>query len=98
MTRRAARTDGNHSEIARAIARVPGCLVVDVHAFPAIGCDLLVYWRRQCIHVEVKDGTKPPSARRLTPTESEAKRRCEITGNTYAIVTSVADAVALLTR
>ena len=94
--RRASRQDANHSEIASAFARAPGCRVVDVHAFAAIGCDLLVYWRGRCFHVEIKDGSKPPSARKLTDNEEDAKQRCIATGNRYRVVLSLADVARVL--
>ena len=64
--RRAARTDQNQAAIVAALRQV-GCSVLPLHAVGK-GCpDLLVAWGEDCLLIEVKDGDKPPSARKLTP-------------------------------
>jgi len=66
MARRAAKVDANQPEIVAAL-RKAGCTVEHLHAVGA-GCpDLLVGYRGHNYLVEVKDGAKPPSARKLTP-------------------------------
>jgi hypothetical protein len=68
--RRAARVDANHAEIVAAF-RACGCQVLDLSRVGG-GCpDLLVSARGVLFLVEVKDGTKPPSARRLTSMEAQ---------------------------
>lgn len=63
--RRAARTDRNHTEIVDAL-RKAGCSVQSLAAVGK-GCpDLLVARNGQLWLMEVKDGSKPPSARELT--------------------------------
>lgn len=63
--RRAARTDANHAEIVRSL-RVIGASVEDLSRVGG-GCpDLLVGYHGVTLLLEVKDGTKPPSARKLT--------------------------------
>jgi Holliday junction resolvase len=63
--RRAARTDSNQTEIV-AILRSLGCSVQMLHAVGA-GCpDLLVGVAGQNLLIEIKDGSRKPSARRLT--------------------------------
>ena len=67
--RRAAKTDANQAEIVRML-RLAGCGVLDLSK---VGCgcpDLLVHspsfpWRMTML--EVKDGSQPPSRRKLTP-------------------------------
>lgn len=76
MIRRAARTDANHSAIV-------GCFMAcgcEVQSLAAVGggvADLLVYHRasKRLMLVEVKDGKKPPSARKLTPDQEEWHKR-----------------------
>jgi hypothetical protein len=64
--RRAAKIDANHAEIVKAL-RAIGCSVQPLHMVGG-GCpDLAVGYRGQNFWLEVKDGTKPPSQRRLTP-------------------------------
>ena len=68
MTRRAARIDGNHTAIVDAL-RAVGCSVQSL-AKIGEGCpDLLVGYRNANIVIEVKDGSLPPSAQKLTPAQ-----------------------------
>lgn len=66
--RRAAKVDANQSEIVQAL-RQAGCSVLDLSAVGK-GCpDLLVttpVWPHELRLLEVKDGSKPPSHRKLT--------------------------------
>ena len=65
--RRAARIDANQPDIVKALRRV-GCHVQPLHTVGQ-GCpDLLVCTPRgRLLLLEVKDGSKPPSERVLTP-------------------------------
>jgi hypothetical protein len=66
--RRAARNDANQDAIVRQL-RDAGLSVL-VLSRVGNGCpDLLVGYRQQNYLFEVKDGSKPESARRLTPAE-----------------------------
>lgn len=68
MTRRAAKVDGNHAEIASAL-RAAGCSVQSLAAIGA-GCpDLLVGTERVNVLLEIKDPTQSPSDRRFTPAQ-----------------------------
>lgn len=63
--RRAAKVDDNQPEIVQALRKL-GCSVQLLHAVGA-GCpDLLVGWQGNSFLIEVKDGNKPPSARKKT--------------------------------
>ena len=63
--RRAAKVDDNHKAIVKAL-RGCGCSVVSLAAV-GVGCpDLLVGLAEKNYLLEVKDGNKPPSARKLT--------------------------------
>jgi hypothetical protein len=65
-----ARTDANHAAIMK-VLRQAGCAVQDL-SHVGNGCpDLLVARNGQTWVIEVKDGSKPPSGRRLTPAEKE---------------------------
>ena len=66
--RRRARTDGNHSEIVAAL-RAAGCSVQSLAALGSGVPDLLVGVAGRNLLVEVKNGRKPPSKRRLSPDE-----------------------------
>lgn len=66
--RRAAKVDGNQPEIVAAL-RAAGVMVQHLHMV-GMGCpDLLASWRGVNVLLEVKDGSLPPSMRRLTPME-----------------------------
>ena len=68
--RRAARTDANHAEIVQ-ILKQAGCTVLDLSAVGK-GCPDLAVGRRGVTYwIEVKDGSKPPSARALTPDQTQ---------------------------
>ena len=66
---RASRTDGNHTEIV-ARYRSHGFSVFSTHDVPG-ELDLVVGGCGVDCRVEIKDGAKPPSKRRLTPAERE---------------------------
>lgn len=68
--RRAAKLDANHSKIVAALRQV-GATVLDLSAVGG-GCpDLLVGYRGHDLLMEVKDGEKKPSQRRLRPNQVE---------------------------
>ncbi len=89
--RRAARRDSNESDIVKAM-REAGAYVKVINDEGLF--DLLVSYRGETLLIEVKDGAKPPSARRLT--EAEQKFHDEWPGADLYIVNSVEEAVALL--
>lgn len=67
---RARRVDDNQAEIVTALRRL-GCTVMSI-ASVGNGCpDLVVGARGRNVLLEVKDGRKPPSARKLTEAEQE---------------------------
>lgn len=91
--RRAARTDRNQTEIVTALRKVGA----KVYSLAAVGCglpDLLVAFRGDTVILELKDGTKPPSARQLT--DDQIKFHAEWTGGPLFIVNSVGEALAAI--
>lgn len=84
--RRAAKRDDNEKEIVVAL-RKAGAYV----SFIDEPCDLIVGYQGKTILFEVKDGNKPPSARKLTP--NEQKFHDEWTGGELYVVTCVDDAL-----
>lgn len=87
--RRAARRDDNETEIVKAL-RKAGAYVCYLNQ-PA---DLLIGYKGRSILLEVKDGSKPPSARKLTP--NEQKFHDEWTGGPLHVVTCIAEALDTL--
>ena len=67
---RARRVDANHARIVKAFRQM-GCNVLDLSRVGQ-GCpDLLIAKHGINVLVEIKDGSKPPSARKLTPDEQQ---------------------------
>jgi hypothetical protein len=89
--RRAGRRDSNEQDIIKAM-REAGAYVKQINDEGLF--DLLVSYRGETLLVEVKDGSKPPSARRLT--DAEAKFHNEWPGSDLFIINSVEEALSLL--
>jgi hypothetical protein len=68
--KRAARIDGNHGEVVKAL-EAAGMTVQSLAAVGAGVPDLLVGWRGVNVLLEVKDGSLAPSARELTAAQRE---------------------------
>jgi hypothetical protein len=89
--RRAARRDDNEQSIIKAM-RAEGAFVKVINDEGTF--DLLCWYNGRTLLLEIKDGSKPPSARRLTP--AEQKFHDEWPGSDLYIVNSVEEAIALL--
>lgn len=92
--RRAARVDANAEQIVSAL-RACGATVRVVTQGDGLP-DLLVGYRGHTLLLEVKDGRKPPSARKLT--EAEEKFFMDWRGGLLAVVNSVDEALDILKR
>ena len=68
--RYAARVDDNQGEVVKALRKI-GAVVTPIHRLGGGVSDLLVSFRQKWWVLEVKDGSKPPSARELTPDEKK---------------------------
>ena len=88
--RRAARVDDNQPEIVAAL-RKTGWTVLIISQLKNC-CDLIISKNGRVVAIEVKDGSKPPSARKLS--EGEAKFRDEWQGE-WMLVESLEDVEAL---
>jgi hypothetical protein len=92
--RRAAKVDANQAEIVAALRKI-GASVQPLHAVGA-GCpDLLVGWRGITTLLEVKDGKKPPSARKLT--EDQVRWHAEWRGQ-VTVVETIEQAIEAVTN
>lgn len=92
--RYANRIDENQNEIVKAL-RKAGAYVRIISQGDGIP-DLLVAYKGVTILMEVKDGDKVPSARKLT--EAEQKFFDEWTGGMLVVVNSVDEAIATLQK
>lgn len=91
--RRASKVDANQPEIVAAL-RKAGATVQHLHAVGQ-GCpDILVGWRGLTVLMELKDGSKPASARKLTP--DQVRWRKEWNGGPIYTVTCSGAAIRLL--
>ena len=91
--RRRAKVDANQAEIVRAL-RQAGATVQSLAEIGA-GCpDLMVGHARKTALFEVKDGSKPPSERRLT--QDQLRWHGTWTGGTLAVVCDVESALRVL--
>jgi hypothetical protein len=92
--RRAAKVDANHAAIRDAMRQFPGVTVRDTShvgdGFP----DLIVGFRNRTLLVEIKDGAKVKSARKLT--DHQRRFHEQWTGSPIWIVESVSQAMDLL--
>jgi hypothetical protein len=86
-----ARRDANHAAVKAALLAA-GRPVKDYSMYGGAGHDLLTeHIAGHLVLLEVKDGAKPPSARKLT--DSEAKLKAQFPRN-FVVVLSVVDALA----
>ena len=83
---RACRIDGNHTEIVAEFRRLKW-YVLDIHTLKNC-CDILVSKDFITYAIEIKDGNKPPSQRKLTSGELSFSK--EWKGN-FALILSVND-------
>ena len=91
--RHRAKTDANQAAVVDALRRI-GCSVRSTASIGAGFPDLAVGYRGQNFLLEVKDGAKAPSARKLT--DEEKRFALEWRGH-YVVVTSANDAIAIVT-
>jgi Holliday junction resolvase len=92
--RRAARVDENQKEIVQALRKV-GASVLSLAALGKGVPDLLISIGNKTLMVEIKDGRKPPSKRKLTADQEafHASWSGEI-----AVVTSVDEALEIILK
>ena len=93
MTRK--KRDANHGELRQA-ARALGAVWIDTCGDQSIGFDALLAYRGELVAVEVKDGTLPPSARELTPTERARADELDWVGVHVVVLKSVSELAELM--
>jgi hypothetical protein len=64
-----AKKDGNQTEVVNTLRKYPGVTVAVTSQLGKGFCDIIVGFRNKNYLIELKDGSKPPSARKLTPDE-----------------------------
>ena len=93
--RRAAKVDANHAPLLRLMRQI-GAYVYDTSRVGGGFPDALVFWRGRAIPVEIKDGSKPPSARKLTEAQEALHARWASAGWPVVVVETEADVFRLL--
>ena len=88
--RQRARVDSNQLVIVKALRSV-GATVEHLHQLGHGVCDLLVLYKERLYLIEIKDGSKPPSQRKLTADEQAWHKRWPV----YTVET-VADALKVI--
>lgn len=83
-----ARKDANHQEIVKHFEAL-GWLVLDIAQLKNC-CDIFATKKGITFAIEIKDGSKCPSARKLTSGEKAFASRWKLQGN-YRIIESVQD-------
>ena len=68
---RAKKIDANQNEVVAALRKIPGCSVAITSMVGQGFPDLVVGYKYRNYLIELKDGKKPPSARKLTPDEQK---------------------------
>jgi hypothetical protein len=86
--------DDNHNEIDQAL-RDNGVVTFDVTPVKEF-CDIVACYNGVVYLLEVKDGSKPPSQRRLTPRELKAVKRVNSVGCQIYVVNNIKEAVDLV--
>lgn len=92
--RTAARIDSNQPEIVAAL-RKKGAVCILTHQIKN-AFDMVVCFDGKIHLVEIKDGSKPVSARKLTKGELQCKSMVEGVGCSYNVITSVDEALNLI--
>lgn len=90
---KARKKDANHHEIVQAFESL-GYNVEDMTAINNF-CDIHISKGRIYSFIEIKDGKKPPSARKLTSGEVKFRSRCLESRTNWHLCRSVQDAVEI---
>lgn len=93
--RYAARVDDNHADIVKALHRI-GVYVIDCSHVGSGFPDLLCAYRGCWTLIEIKDGQKSPSRRKLTPAQTVFHAEALAKGCKVHVVESVDQAIRLL--
>ena len=94
MSKYAKKKDDNHNEIETEFKRL-GCGVKDVHDLPNF-VDIIICYKGQTVMVEIKDGAKSASARKLTSGEKKFSDEWIAKGGKWACITNTWEANELV--
>ena len=94
MSKYARKKDDNHDEIVDEFKRL-GCGVKDVHNLPDF-VDIIICYKSATVMVEIKDGAKPASARKLTSGEKKFSDDWIAKGGKWACIETIEQANELV--
>lgn len=89
-----AKADDNQPEIVKEFRRL-GAVAFHVHRLKNF-CDLMIVYKGVTVAVEIKDGAKQPSQRKLTEGELKFKADWELNGGKWALIETLTDARGLI--
>jgi len=84
--RRAAKVDSNQADIVGKLRKIPGISVAVTSALGDGFVDIVVGFRKRSYLIEIKDGAKVPSKRKLTTCEQKFKDKwtgCYFVANSF---------------
>lgn len=91
---RIAKVDSNQKDIVKLLRSVGAC-VLHTHTLKN-AFDILVGYKGRLYIVEIKDGEKPPSQRKLTSGELKCKSDFNNVGVTYHVINNEEEALKML--
>lgn len=94
--RRNAKVDENQPKIVEALRKAGAFVVITSQLKNAF--DILVAFQGKLFIMEIKDGEKPPSARKLTDGEIKCKKGIEGVGCIYHVVLSIEEALNVINK
>lgn len=89
------KVDSNQAELVKQIRQIPGATVAHTHTVSGGFADVVLGYRGTNYLLEIKDHSKPPSARKLTPDEEVFHKNW--TGQ-IAIVQTLDDVLKLINQ
>lgn len=93
MNKYSKKKDDNHNDISQLLQK-SGFTVIDCSRYDGLGFDLMVKRDNGLIYcIEIKDGNKPPSARKLTQAELHAK---EVLKEHFVVLESIENALSFI--
>ncbi len=92
--RYASKIDANQPEIVKALRKAGATVLITSQLKNAF--DILIGYQSSIYIVEIKDGNKPPSQRKLSPGEQKCKTDFERVGCNYNVITSIEEALKLI--
>ena len=87
------RVDKNQADIVACFRKL-GWYVKHVHDVKAM-CDIMILKHGRVVAVEIKDGRKPPSKRKLSPGEEQFRDAWVINGGEWWLVETLDDVLKL---